>query len=198
MPKPPPTQCANRRCGAVLPAGSLALTCSSPCRQAAYRARRRTEAVPAEMASTQQWVRRSASKVPLTVGGTVASSTNPSTWATYQQVKRSTVGAGLGFALTADDGIVCIDLDHCLSDGQLAAWAKRILAQAGPTFAEVSPSGTGLHIWGRGVVGRGRKIRRGEMAVEVYDRGRYIAMGQRYENAPLVLADLTGLIATLN
>lgn len=149
------------------------------------------------MASKPQWVRRSSSKIPLTAGGAVASSTDPSTWTTYRQAKRSTAGAGPGFVLTADDGIACIDLDHCLTDGRLAPWAQRILTQAGRTFVEVSPSGTGLHLWGRGVVGRGRKIRRGEMAVEVYDRGRYIAMGARYENAPLVLADLNELIATL-
>lgn len=198
MPKPTSTQCASPRCGAALPAGSLARTCSNRCRQSTYRARRRLDGVPAEMANRRQWVRRSKSKVPLTATGSIASSTNPSTWTTRRQVTRSKVGAGPGFVLTADDGIVCIDLDHCLTDGRLAGWAERILAQAGPTFVEVSASGSGLHIWGRGVVGRGRKIRRGEMAVEVYDRGRYIAMGRRYEDAPLVLADLTPLIASLS
>ncbi|MGW6741645.1 hypothetical protein ACWGDX_13115 [Streptomyces sp. NPDC055025] len=143
-------------------------------------------------------MRRSKSKVPLTATGSIASSTDPSTWTTRRQIARSKVGAGPGFVLTAEDGIVCIDLDHCLVDGRLAGWAERILTQAGPTFVEVSASGSGLHIWGRGVVGRGRRIRCGEMAVEVYDRGRYIAMGSRYEDAPLVLADLSPLIASLS
>lgn len=150
------------------------------------------------MTSQRRWVRRSKRKMPLTVEGAAASSTDPGTWTTHAAAKRSRVGAGLGFVL-AGDGIVCVDLDHCIdASGRLAGWARRILDRMPATFVEVSPSGTGLHIFGRGWVGRGRRIRSGDRSVEVYDRGRYIAVtGQRFEAAPARLADISAVVATL-
>lgn len=127
-----------------------------------------------------------------------ASSTNPETWASYSAVSRSTAGAGIGFVLTAADRLVCIDLDHALLEGELRPWARRIVDTLPTTYIEVSPSGTGLHIWGFGTVGQGRRIRRGESAVEVYDRGRYITVTREpFKSAPSILADLTRVIADL-
>lgn len=153
------------------------------------------------MTRRPQWVRYSSRKVPLSVRGsrvTAASSTNPGTWATYSAARRSTAGAGPGFVLTASDDLVCIDLDHALRDGVLLPWARRIVDGLPATYIEVSPSGTGLHVWGRGRVGQGRRIRRGEAAVEVYDRGRYITVTAcPFEGAPSKLADLSRVIADL-
>ena len=150
------------------------------------------------MRERPQWVRRSEAKVPLRAdGGGLASSTNPSTWTTWDQARDSKVGVGLGYVL-AGDGIVCLDLDRCIDEaGRIAGWAQEILDRCPPTWVEVSPSGTGLHIWGRGRVGTGRVIRRGEAAVEVYDRGRYIALGRPLPGTVPVLADLTGVIESL-
>jgi primase-polymerase (primpol)-like protein len=169
--------------------------CSSRCRTAAHRARK---TLPAEMTSKRRWVRRTARKMPLTTAGRAASSTDARTWTSYTAAKRSTVGAGLGYVL-ADDGIVCIDLDHCLDrSGRLADWARTLLNQMPATFVEVSPSGTGLHIFGRGRVGRGRRIRSGGRSIEVYGCGRYIAVtGDRFEAAPPRLADISAVVATL-
>ncbi|OMI34383.1 hypothetical protein SPAR_36406 [Streptomyces sparsogenes DSM 40356] len=129
---------------------------------------------------------------------TVASSTAPDTWTTYRTATRSTAGAGLGFVLSAEDRLACIDLDHALADGELLPWAREIVDRLPRTYIEVSPSGQGLHVWGYGEVGRGRRIRRGEVAVEVYDRERYICMTRRpFENAPSKLADLSKVIADL-
>lgn len=152
-----------------------------------------------ELTERRRWVRRTASKVPLRPGGRgAASSTDRRTWCSYGRAARSRVGVGLGYVLAAGDGIVCVDLDHCIAeDGTVAAWAQAVLDACPPTFVEVSPSGTGLHVWGRGEVGVGRRIRRGEVAIEAYDQGRYIAMGSRVEGAPLVLGDLSGLLRAL-
>ncbi|GGV37174.1 hypothetical protein GCM10010293_40880 [Streptomyces griseoflavus] len=93
---------------------------------------------------------------------------------------------------------MCIDLDHALHGGVLAGWAREIVDRVPRTYIEVSPSGTGLHIWGYGTVGRGRRIRRGEACVEVYDRGRYITMtGKPFEGAPSSLADLSKVLDDL-
>ncbi|MFH8531500.1 DNA primase [Streptomyces tendae] len=176
--------------------------CSGRCRMAAHRARQRqTDPVPAAMARRQQWVRYSDRKVPLSVRGpkrAPASSTDPETWSSYSQARRSTSGVGLGFVLSPFDRLVCIDLDHALTDGVLAPWARAIVDQVPSTYIEVSPSGSGLHIWGYGSVGRGRRIRRSGTAVEVYDRGRYMTVtGRPFEKAPSVLADLSQVIDDL-
>ncbi len=176
--------------------------CSGRCRMAAHRARQRqADPVPAAMTRRPQWVRHSARKVPLSARGakrTPASSTDPTTWSSYSAAKRSTAGVGLGFVLSSVDRLVCIDLDHALGGGVLAGWAREIVDQAPDTYIEVSPSGTGLHVWGYGTVGRGRRIRRGEAHVEVYDRGRYITVtGERFEDAPSSLADLSQVIDDL-
>lgn len=149
---------------------------------AAHRAAR----LPIELTSRARWVRRNVDKVPLTVDGRAASSTNPATWTTYKKAKASKIGAGLGFVL--GDGIGCVDLDHCIINGQVTAWAQDILDQVGPTYIEVSPSGNGLHLWGYLEEGPGRR-RKG---VEVYSVGRYITIsGTTFTNAPL--ANLSGV-----
>jgi primase-polymerase (primpol)-like protein len=169
--------------------------CSGRCRTAAHRAGKR---LPAEMTSRSHWVRRSARKMPLTTSGRAASSTDQRTWTSYTEARSATVGVGVGFVLTGD-GIVCVDLDHCIDrSGRLAGWARRILDGVPATFVEVSPSGTGLHIFGHGHVGKGRRIRSGGRSIEMYDRGRYIAVtGKRFEAAPARLADISGALASL-
>ncbi|MFD9276922.1 DNA primase [Streptomyces mirabilis] len=176
--------------------------CSGRCRMAAHRAsHKQADPLPDAMTRRRQWVRRTERKVPLSVVGSrprPASSTDPDTWSTYSTASRSTAGAGLGFVLSAMDRLVCIDLDHALLDGELRPWARRIVDSLPETYIEVSPSGTGLHIWGFGVLERGRRIRRGDSAVEIYDRGRYITVTREpFENAPSKLADLTRMIADL-
>lgn len=190
---------ACEHCGAELRRAGVGRPqrfCSARCRVASHRARR---AVPAELRGRDRWVRRSADKIPLRADtGRPASSTDPATWAGHAAAAASPHGAGLGYVLADGDDIVVLDLDHCLSGGQLAPWAARILAACPPTFAEVSLSGTGLHIWGRGRLERGRRIRRDDGAcIEAYSSGRYIALGHRYDGAPLALADLTEVLDTL-
>lgn len=175
-------------------ARSVARFCSTRCRVAAHRARR---ALPAEMRSKRRWVRRAADKRPVTVSGAAASSTNPRTWSDLPEARASQAGVGLGFVLAAD-GIACIDLDHCLSGGRVAAWAQRILDMTRGTYVEVSPSGDGLHVWGLATVGKGRRVRVEGGAVEVYDRGRYITVtGERFEGSPARLIDISEAVASL-
>lgn len=97
---------------------------------------------------------------------------------------------GLGFVL--GDGIGCIDLDHCIIDGRLTAWAIEILDSLPTTYTEVSPSGAGLHVWGLIPERPGRKVRRDGHSVETYSTGRYITVtGNRWGTCPNTLADLS-------
>jgi primase-polymerase (primpol)-like protein len=183
--------------------------CSPPCRQAAYRARCKAEQarrradqaarIPAELTSRPRWVRHK-DKVPMRVDGRFASVKDPSSWSDYPAVAASRTGDGIGFVLTAGDGFVVVDLDHAVVDGRVLPWAQAIVDQLPPTYMERGRSGTGLHLWFRGAVPHGRRIRRGELAVEVYSDRRYIIVGDRVPGTPLslaVLPDAAGLIASL-
>lgn len=196
------TVCERSGCEAALPAagrGPVPRFCSTRCRVAAHRARRAADmAVPKELTARRRWVRRDERKAPRTIDGGFASVTASSTWTTYRDARAATAGVGVGFVLAEGDGLVCVDLDHCLIDGELAPWARDILDRCPPTFVEVSASGEGLHIWGRGWVERGRRIRRGGEAVEVYGQGRYVAVtGRCFEDCPVKLTDISEVIASL-
>lgn len=203
------TEC--ERCAGPLPlmARSDACFCSSPCRQAAYRARRKAQQervaveqqarIPSELTGRPRWVRHK-DKVPLRTDGRFASVKDPSSWSDFAAVASSRTGDGIGFVLTASDGIVVVDLDHAVEGGRVLPWAQAIVDQLPPTYMERGRSGTGLHLWFRGEVPRGRRIRKGELAVEVYSDRRYIIVGDRVPGTPLslaVLPDAAGLIASL-
>lgn len=165
-----------------------------------YRARLRADSasvVPAGLRSRDRWVRHVA-KRPITVTGRAASVTNPRTWAAYAAAHASTVGDGLGFVLCGGDGLVCIDIDRCIEDGNLAPWAADLLARSPRTFVEVSPSGTGLHLWGTGELDRGRVVKVDGGRLELYGQARYMTVsGRRFAGAPSELAPLGDFIATL-
>src|SRR5262245_52999790 len=52
--------------------------------------------------------------------------------------------------LTPADNLAAADIDHVRDSatGAIAEWAQRLLDQADRTYTEISPSGTGLRIWG--------------------------------------------------
>ena len=186
-------------CGIELPEqtgrGRRRRYCSDACRKQANRSKLTP---PARMAMADRWVRwrkvvrgDGTTKIPLTIDGTTASSTDPGTWSTFGAAEASTVGDGLGFA--RGGGIACIDLDHCYdSRGYLADWAKCLIAPVeGKTWIEISPSGDGLHIWGLMPERTGIKVR-GIMNAEAYSQGRYITVtGRTFRDSPARLADLT-------
>jgi primase-polymerase (primpol)-like protein len=135
------------------------------------------------------------SRRPITATGAAASSTNPATWATYAAVRDAKAGHGVGFML--GEGIGCIDLDKCLTNGRLESWAQAIVDRCPATYIEVSPSGTGLHIFGYLTPAPGRGQRAG-VRIEVYSRDRFMTVtGRRWNGAPSTLADITELTATL-
>lgn len=159
------------RCGKPIDIAGVGRTprfCSNACRQAAYRDRR--PRLPHALTDSARWVRHIA-KRPVTVSGAPASSTDPQTWSTHADAVRSDIGDGLGFVLGA--GVACIDIDHCLlSDGSLNRVAVDLLCRFPGAYVEISPSGTGLHLWGTAPEQKGRK--RG--GFEVYSVGRYITV----------------------
>src|SRR5690606_36820483 len=79
-----------------------------------------------------------------------ASSTDFKTWCSFKDaVDAAGKFSGIGFVCTDQDCYVGIDLDGCRDPEtrQLDEWAKEIVLQFG-SYAEVSPSKTGVKIFG--------------------------------------------------
>jgi hypothetical protein len=129
-----------------------------------------------------------------------ASSTDPATWGTFFDAveaygalaarpadpQRGPV-AGIGVVLTSAARITCLDLDHVLegATGRLDPRAATLVARA-DSWTEVSPSGTGLHVFIRGTVPRAVK----GAQLEVYASDRYICItGHRWPGTPADLRD---------
>ena len=129
-------------------------------------------------------------KVPLNAKtGRFASSTNPSTWSTFDQAlnryeKFKSHGVdGLGFMFSEDDQIAGIDLDDCRNPetGELNAFARDILKRMN-SYTEISPSGEGVHIYVEGKL-PGKGINLGN--IEMYDAKRYFTVtGQALPEYP--------------
>lgn len=120
------------------------------------------------------------SKVPKTITGKAGSSTNSSTWATYDDIVASTHGDGFGFVMN-NDGIMCIDLDHCVVDGKPNDLALEFIASLPKTYVEFSPSGAGLHIWGFGIIPDdvpNKEIING-LSIERYCTGRFMTVTRK-------------------
>jgi RecA-family ATPase len=85
-----------------------------------------------------------------------ARNNEPETWRTFEEAAGSAekFGCGIGLALgPADDDfdLVALDLDKCRDPetGELAPWAQATVEEH-QSYTEVTPSGTGLRIIGRG------------------------------------------------
>ena len=138
----------------------------------------------ADLKTQPRWVCYTSKKVPIDAkSGHNASSTDSSTWATYDiaeaAVKRYGC-VGVGFALNGD-GIVGIDLDACftaMTDGALksSSVAKQALLYS-ESYSEISPSGKGLHIIGLAKIPEGARLKgrtAGGDKVEIYETARYL------------------------
>ncbi len=116
--------------------------------------------------------------------GRRASVTRPETWGSFTQAQSAYATgtfAGVGIVLTADMGIVGIDIDHCIADGEPSEEAKRILSALN-SYAESSPSGTGIRILLEGKL-PGAFRRRGN--IELYEDMRYLTLtGHTLADAP--------------
>ena len=82
----------------------------------------------------------------------IASSADPSVWVDYTTAVAVAAkhGDGVTYMLSAEDTLAAFDLDHARdpATATVAEWAQRLLNLARHSYAEISPSGTGLRIWG--------------------------------------------------
>jgi putative DNA primase/helicase len=173
--------------------------------------------IPDELKGRKSWVDwRNESrdgkptKVPYqTCGAKLAESNDPATWGTFGDALATYHAGGFdGIGIELGNGLAGIDLDGCRNPetGEIDDWAREVIARF-PSYAEVSPSGTGVKILVYGTfptdktgaktgkrnkpngTGYGGK----EPGIEAYHRGRYFAItGHGLETAPQNVKEFNG------
>ncbi len=140
------------------------------------------ENVPDVLKAGERWVTCDEHKVPLIAieNGAVfaASSTNSDTWRPYEVALKTYSEnehiAGIGRIIEENEDYVGVDLDDCIDGdtGEISSWASTIIERLG-SYAEVSPSLTGVKIWTRAPeITRAYK----KPGLEIYPRGRYFTV----------------------
>lgn len=132
------------------------------------------ENFPAELKALPQWVVRRG-KVPINPRtGDGAKAGQPNTWATFEEAVQTCESYdGIGFEFH-NNGIVGVDLDHVI-DQQTGAVDPAALETVKRlnSYTEISPSGTGLHIY---VFGKIPVDGRKSGAREMYQAKRYFTV----------------------
>ena len=109
------------------------------------------DAIPDALKASPRWVTALKKKPYCSASiNCLASTAEPDTWSDFgltQTAYEEGGKDGIGFVFNGD-GIVGIDLDDCVVDGQPSDDAIAILKQAGCGYVEYSQSGTGLHAYG--------------------------------------------------
>jgi len=174
-----------------------------------------TATFPAELCEWPQWVCWKYStkdgkqtKLPINAHtGKLASSTDPQTWATFEDAQAKQNGnAGIGFVFSANDPYCGIDFDGCYREdtGEIAPWAQRWIAKLN-SYSEISPSKTGIKVWvkAKWPLPSGKKISIHELefvagkqsAIEVYDHARYFAVtGMRLSDYPADIQERQSIV----
>ena len=119
--------------------------------------------------------------------GRKASTTNPDTWGRFGKAvkfyEKNDDIDGIGIVLTEEMGVTVIDIDDCRDEktGKLNQYARKIMKMF-PSYTEVSPSGTGIHIFLYGTLpGKGINTKK----IEVYDSKRYMTItGSHVDGSP--------------
>lgn len=149
--------------------------------------------MPLELRNLPQWVvwrledlnAKKPTKVPYDCKtGKRASHSDPNTWSNFD-VALSALNTGMyngiGFVLSEEDPYTFIDFDE--SDKPENWERHNKIASHFQSYAEISPSGRGLHIIVKGSVPCGRK----RNGIEIYSSHRYMTMtGNVYKDIPIM------------
>jgi putative DNA primase/helicase len=159
------------------------------------------EKIPAELKAIPQWVvwrledrEGKPTKIPYNPASPKqkAKADVPHTWANFEtavKVSKSDGFNGVGYEFSKSCPYAGVDLDHCRNPvtGEIEAWAEEIISKLN-SYAEISPSGEGVHILVKGKLRTGARRRKGK--VEMYDHGRYFTVtGHPLEGTPTTIED---------
>lgn len=120
-----------------------------------------------------QKIKGKKTKVPYQTNSKTASSVNPDTWTTFDNVLQAyNQGqySGIGFVFTNTD-ITGIDIDHIISQNGSINKDTHDIISLFNSYTEYSPSGQGVHIYVYGKIPEAIK-----KDVEIYSEGRYFTI----------------------
>ena len=125
-------------------------------------------------------------KIPFSpITGKAASSTDNVTWGTHAEAL-ATNPKQFGIVFTPEQNLLGIDIDHCLEGQTITHEQKEIIAQLiieADTYTEISPSGTGLHLY-LALSAPLALITNKHEPFEVYTSGRYFTVtGNAYRES---------------
>lgn len=146
--------------------------------------------IPKELTDRNQWA-LSNNKAPYQTNGERASSTDISTWTSYEDVINKS--NHVGYFISEHDPYTVIDLDDCIINGVINDEAKRIVDSLN-SFTEISQSGNGLHIFVKAKK-PGNRSKNAEKGFEMYDKERFMVMtGNHLEGTPLEINEAQEMI----
>lgn len=167
-----------------------------------YKSLFKVEFVPRELRERKRWIVWKAevnngkvAKIPLAPWFTndlrAVSVVDENNWTDFETavVYAKRYGLGLGFVL--GDGIVGIDLDDCIGENEVSEMAWEIVKRA-DTYAEISPSGKGIHVIGFGRIPKAVKTD----GLEIYADGRFFTFTGDYIEKK-ELGDIQGVLDDL-
>jgi hypothetical protein len=150
------------------------------------------ENFPAELRRMRSWVlwklesrpgSPKPTKVPYSAAGFHASSTDPKTWSSFDDAERAlNSGKFSGVGCMIVPPFIGIDFDNVRNPetGAVLPWAEAWIAKFS-SYAELSPSGRGYHIWVKSDWRGNAKTN----AIEIYSSSRYFTCtGDKVEGTP--------------
>ncbi|SHC91541.1 Putative DNA primase [Staphylococcus aureus] len=144
--------------------------------------------IPQELKLVPNWVlwraewnekQQKYGKVPYSINGYRASTTNEKTWCDFESVsveyEVDERYSGIGFVLSDDNNFICLDIDNAIDEkGQINSELALKMMQL--TYCEKSPSGTGLHCFFKGKLPDNRKKKRTDLDIELYGSARFMTV----------------------
>ena len=113
------------------------------------------------------------------------SATDPGNWTDFESARdwaeKLHGNVGVAFALTADDPIVFLDYDDVRTEGSTIVSEVREHIESASSYAAVSTSGNGVHIFVEGSLSEDTKalvddLSEDDGSIEVYERDRFVAI----------------------
>ena len=167
------------------------------------------DALPHALTSSAQWVcfkleekQGKLTKEPYNArNGRHADTSKAYTWTSFQDavdaLHRYTT---LGYAVYEHNSVRVLDLDHCRDKetGRLEQWARAIIDRL-DSYTEVSPSGTGVHIFVRADITRENRVHKlGNGQVEFYTTRHFITVtGVHLDGTPRTIEERTDALSSL-
>ena len=122
-------------------------------------------------------------KRPYQLCGRLAACNTSSTWATFAECQAIFDSGGFsGLGMVLGNGVVGVDIDGCVTDGQFSRESREIVIALN-SYSELSPSGTGSHTWGLDTLRDRKGIKQphpGCKAVEVKAEGFFHTFSGRH------------------